>query len=327
MQTLTAESRPSNARTSALDLDDKAPWRDLDRNSFSFRHHLANHPLFELPRLAALSHKVFGRVDFDRYFLPEELKLGRPELERRLHDAVLGIGTNNRWLALHYINELDPDYKALFQELLADIEILADAPIRERMTWGGMTVFMNSPGLAVPYHFDHETNFLLQIRGGKEVRVYPNDRSVLTEEEIEDFYRHNPVAARYRSELADVGTSYWITPGIGVHHPPLAPHRINNGSEVSISLSVYYTMPDTEYRAHVYQANFFLRKLGLHPRPPGVSPALDAFKNRAIQAFSMSHPRTHDEALFSGIARLAMPVRIAKKFKDRLRLGAQIGQS
>jgi hypothetical protein len=296
-----------------IGLEDRAPWRGLDKTSFSFRHKLAGHPLFELPRLAALSQKVFNRVDFDRYFPAEDLRLGEAELKRRLHADVLGIGSTKRWLALHFVNELDPEYEALFQQLLADIEVLADAPIRDRMTWGSMTVFMNSPGLAVPYHFDHETNFLLQIRGEKDVRLYPADRTVLTEEEIEDFYRHNPVAGRYRPELANMGTSYRLTPGIGVHHPPLAPHLIKNGDEISISLSMYYTLPETDFRAHVYQANFFLRKLGLHPKPPGQSRFVDEAKNRFMQALSMSHPRTHDERLYSGVARLGMPLRLMKK--------------
>jgi hypothetical protein len=305
-----------------VDLEDRAPWRALDKDPFAFRHKLADHPLFELPRLAALSEKVFNRVDYGRYFLPEEMRLGVPELRRRLREAVLGIGSTHRWLALHYINELDPEYEALFQQLLADIETVAGTPIRDRMTWGSMTVFMNSPGLAVPYHFDHETNFLLQIRGEKDVRLYPNDRSVVTEEEIEDFYRHNPVAGRWRSDLAARGTNYRLVPGVGVHHPPLAPHLIKNGSEVSISLSMYYTLPETEYRAHVYQANFLLRKMGFQPRPPGQSWLVDEIKNRFIRSVSMSHPRTHDEQLFSGIARLGTPLRWARRLAAR-RAGVQ----
>ena len=130
------------------------------------------------------------------------------------------------------------------------------------------------------------------------------------------------MAGRWRDGLADAGTSYRLTPGVGVHHPPLAPHRINNGDEVSISLSMYYTLPATDDRAHVYQANFFLRKLGLHPRPPGQSRLVDEAKIRFIRALSMAHPRTQDERLYSGISRLGMPLRLAKR-KSAPRGGAQ----
>ena len=193
----------------------------------------------------------------------------------------------------------------------ADIEDLAGVPVRRRMHWGSMSVFMNAPGLQVPYHFDHETNFLMQIRGEKYVRLYPKGRATLCEEEIEDFYRFNALAGRYRDELAEAGTLYTLTPGVGVHHPPLAPHLIRNGCEVSVSLAIYYVMSEMEYRARVYQVNFCMRKMGLHPRPPGESPWVDAAKERLIRALSMSHPRTHDEMLYSGIRRLTAPARMA----------------
>jgi hypothetical protein len=302
-----------------IEWGDPAPWSGIDSQSFAFRHKLGDLPLFELPRLAALSEKVFERPDYGRYFEADEVKLGKPELKRRLRQAIEDVGHSGRWLALHFVNEMDSDYDAVLQGLLADVEHMAGRPIRKDMSWAAMTVFMNSPGLAVPYHFDHETNFLLQVHGHKELSLYPcNDRSVLAESEVEDFYRHNPIATRYRDEVERSVTRYQLTPGVGVHHPPLAPHRIKNGDEVSISVSFYYTMPETEYRARVHQVNFLLRKLGLRPRPPGQSALVDEAKNRFIHMLSKPHPRTHDEALYSGIERLTAPARIAKKMVQRL---------
>lgn len=49
------------------------------------------------------------------------------------------------------------------------------------------------PAGALP--LDHETNFLLQIRGEKSVRLYPKGRATLCEEEIEDCYRFNALAS------------------------------------------------------------------------------------------------------------------------------------
>ncbi|MDQ7955697.1 MAG: cupin-like domain-containing protein [Rhodocyclaceae bacterium] len=302
-----------------IDLADRAPWRQLDEDAFAFRHRLAEHPLFTLERLADLSSQVLDRPDISRAFRGADLKLPRDELKRRMRDSILGVENNGLWLSLHYLDEVDPAYERLFDQLMADIEDLAEVPVRQRMRWGSMSVFMNAPGLQVPYHFDHETNFLMQIRGEKSVRLYPKGRGTLCEEEIEDFYRFNALAARYRDELAEAGTPYTLTPGVGVHHPPLAPHLIRNGSEVSVSLAIYYVMSDMEYRARVYQVNFCMRKMGLHPRPPGESPWVDAAKERLIRALSMSHPRTHDEMLYSGIQRLTAPARMARALGRRVR--------
>jgi hypothetical protein len=301
-----------------IEAADPAKWSGIDSQSFAFRHKLGDLPLFELPRLAALSEKVFDRIDYGRYFDADEMKLGKPELKRRLRNAIEGVGQSRRWLALHFVNEMDPEYDAVLQGLLADVEHMVGQPIRQRMSWAAMTVFMNSPGLAVPYHFDHETNFLLQVHGEKDLSLYPcNDRWVLPETDVEDFYRHNPIATRYRDEVERTVTHYQLLPGVGVHHPPLAPHRIKNGDQVSISVSFYYTMPETEYRARVHQVNFLLRKLGLQPRPPGQSALVDDAKNRFIRMLSKPHPRTHDEALYSGIERLTAPARIARKMLHR----------
>jgi len=50
----------------------------------------------------------------------------------------------------------------------------------------------------------------------------------------------------------------------------------------------------------------------MQPRPPGESQLVDETKNRVILALSKSNPRTHDEALYSGVKRLTAPARLAK---------------
>jgi len=164
-----------------IDLAERTPWAQLDEAAFAFRHRLAEHPLFTLERLADLSSQVLDRPDISRAFRGADLQLPRVELKRRMRNSILGVENNGLWLSLHYLDEVDPAYERLFDQLMADIEDLAGVPVRERMHWGSMSVFMNAPGLQVPYHFDHETNFLMQIRGEKSVRLYPKGRATLCE--------------------------------------------------------------------------------------------------------------------------------------------------
>lgn len=296
-----------------ISADDRCQWSSVDEKPFAFRHNLSGNPLFTIERLAALSGRVFQRDDYHRYFQRKDRTLLKHVLERRLRNDILDIAENGRWLSLHYVDEMDPEYERLFDELLGDLEEICGKPIRRQMAWGSMSVFLNGHGLKVPYHFDHETNFLLQIQGQKEVVLFPRATGTLSEEEIENFYRHNPMAGLYHEGLAATGVRFVLGPGTGVHHPPLAPHKISNGSEVSISLSVYYAMPETEYRARVYQVNYCLRKLGIRPSSPGEKVFLDSIKEKLIRALSVAHPRTHDEMLYSGIDRLAAPLRWARK--------------
>jgi hypothetical protein len=109
---------------------------------------------------------------------------------------------------------------------------------------------------------------------------------------------------------------------VAVHHPPLAAHKIQNGNAVSVSVSIYYTMPDLEDRARVHQANYCLRKLGLKPRPIGESVYWDAAKVKFMRALSKRNPVTHDEALYSGVERLSAPFRLAKAARRRFLSGS-----
>jgi hypothetical protein len=303
------------AATGLIQHSEPEAWRRINEEPFEFRHLLVGHPLFSIERLARLSERAFERQDFGRYFKATDLKLPRDVLKTRLRESIERIAENGQWVSLHYIDEMDAEYGELFDLLLADIEQIIHRPVRSEMTWGSMSVFLNAPGLKVPYHFDHETNFLMQLRGKKEVRLYPRAQGTLSTSEIEDFYRHNPMAGIYRDDLVHAGSTWTLTPGVGVHHPPLAPHRIDNGDAVSVSLSLYYAMPDMEERAHVYQVNYCMRKLGLRPRPPGESAFSDHTKIKLMRALSTSHPRTHDEMLYSGISRLSAPFRWVKRLR------------
>ena len=310
---------PSVGRHGASGLiqhDDAQAWEELNERPFAFRHGLAGHPLLSIERLARLSERAFDRDHYKRYFKAAELKLPRDTLKARFRESIEQIGENGKWVALHYIDEMDPEYGELFDLLLADVEEITRRPVRSQMTWGSLSVFLSAPWLPVAYHFDHETNFLMQVQGEKDLHLYPREFGTLTAPEIEDFYRHNPVAGIYRDELADAGSAWRLVPGIGVHHPPLAPHRIQNGKDVSVSLALYYVMPEMEERGHVYQVNYCMRKLGLRPRAPGESVRSDRMKIKLMRALSTSNPRTHDELLYSGVSRLAAPFRWAKHLRE-----------
>src|SRR5262249_19874655 len=127
-----------------------------------------------------------------------------------------------------------------------------------------------------PYHIDHEYNFLLQIRGRKSLAIF--DRSVVSEQELERFYRgehRNLVFAEHNARRA---YGFELGPGDGVHVPVNAPHYVRNGAEVSISFSITFRTPEGDRRGAVYVVNDRLRRLGLSPRAVGAVPLVDRAK-------------------------------------------------
>ena len=168
-----------------------------------------------------------------------------------------------------------------------------------------MTIFVSSPHVVTPYHIDHESNFLFQIEGEKEVWLFdPADRRVLSEEEIERYYVGNLQAAEYRPAAQAAGTLYRLAPGHAVHNPPLGPHWVRNGGAVSVSLSFNFGLRNLEPRARVYQMNYYLRRLGRRPAPPGLSGARDWLKALPMRVGGVRRPRYLEELLQPGPRRL-----------------------
>jgi hypothetical protein len=145
-------------------------------------------------------------------------------------------------------------------------------------------IFVSSAGSTTPFHIDPEYNFLLQIRGTKFMTVFDReDRSVLSELELENYLSGAHRNLTFKDEYQPKGTVFELPPGVGLHVPVTAPHWVKNGDEVSISLSITFQTPENDRRRTVYRFNAELRKKGLNPAPYGRSKVRDAVKFNAYR--------------------------------------------
>src|SRR5262249_23928639 len=114
----------------------------------------------------------------------------------------------------------DPAYAGLFRHAIAEIKAMAGDGIESRISREDIIVFVASPRRVPAYSIDRECNFILQIRGEKDLHVFDReDREVLPEEEIERFWTVDNNAPNYRPELQHRARSYRLVPGNGVHVP------------------------------------------------------------------------------------------------------------
>lgn len=300
--------------------------RDFNVKSFLFRHSLAGNPLFKLQRLSVLAERMLERGELQKFVAlggqatSGSMKFADMRPQAKLADTVRRLEDGGSWLKISSANVIDSEYDDLLHALLRDIEELSGAPLREHITWASLTIFMASRGIVTPYHIDHESNFLLQISGRKQITLFdPADRVLLTEDEIERFYRGDIEAAQYRPELQSRGSVYELEPGAVVHHPPLAPHWVKNGDNVSISVSVGFCLRSLDLRARVYQVNNLLRRFGLRPKPPGQSRLRDRMKIAGVGLLSDSSPTSREDMLFSGFSRLTAPARFLKRAAASIR--------
>ena len=298
----------------------------FNRTSFAFKHLLHRHPLFTLPRLAQLAETMLAAGDTSKFLalggegaVPGSAFESLPR-QARLARTVEELGSTRNWVKLSSADGFDAQYRDLLAAVLAEIAPLSGRDLLKEITWSSLTIFLASPRIVTPYHIDHESNFLFQVSGEKDLFLFDcNDRAVLTELEIESYYAGDFRAARHKAELQHRACAYRLVPGVAAHHPPLSPHWVRNGDTASVSVSIGFCMRPVDARARVYQANHYLRKLGLKPAPPGVSALRDRLKGSALGAMSKSHPNNPHEILYSGLNRLKTLITPFSYVRDALR--------
>ena len=242
-------------------------------------HTLGNEPLLELDAIAELAEELPHTSEFFEHHLGNVPALvpggseSAPRLSASPPELVRSIDSNGCRMALRHIESV-PRYRALMDRILDDVTPLIprrDGRLRKRESF----LFLNATSSRVPVHADPEHNFLLQIRGTKTFRVGTfHDRSRLVPE-LERQYRGGP---SYLTVMPDVLTDFALEPGTAVYVPPEAAHTVDNGPEVSISLSVTFRTRVTERGVATHRLNSRLRRLGLTPRPPGESVLIDTTK-------------------------------------------------
>jgi hypothetical protein len=313
----------ATGRNRLIHADPESFRHSYNLRSFAFPHTLNSNPLFTLERLSRMAAAMLQRgattnfVALGAESSSADGKFTSMPPRERLAKTVEELPLARSWLKLTNMESFDPEYRSLHDQLLAEIEQLSGVALSEQVTWSSLTAFLASPHAITPYHIDHESNFLFQIAGEKDLFLFdPGDRSLLSETEIEDFYAGNFQAARYREELQHRAAAYRLAPGVAAHHPPLAGHWVRNGDAVSVSVSLGFCMKPLDRRARVYQCNRFLRQLGLRPAPPGKSALRDGLKIASLGLLSKGRPTTPDEILYSGLnrlRRLAAPLIAARR--------------
>jgi hypothetical protein len=257
-----------------------------NRSPFLVRHELANHPLMQLSKLTELAlrmdrkdvlHRI-GHVpvntDFDRAHLNHAL-------DDSLENAIAHIGGAGVAITIN-TPERDPEYRGLIESILEEIRAYSE-PIDPGMNWSAAYIFIAAPGSLTPYHMDREMNFLLHVQGRKTVHLWdPKDSDVMTETEVDRLFGEY-VRPPYKAPLAGKARIFTLEPGTGLHHPFIAPHLVESGSEVAVSLAITYRTRGSDRISDLHKINHHLRRFGISPRRPGASPLMDSLKMAAFR--------------------------------------------
>jgi oxalate decarboxylase/phosphoglucose isomerase-like protein (cupin superfamily) len=248
-------------------------------------HSLAADPRLTLTALVALAgefapeHVEYNPGDLPIGIDPKDV----PRASLSIAETVQSIEENGSWMVLKFI-EKHPVYRALLEETLAEIDPITRGKTGEMLGMEGF-IFISSPGAVTPFHFDPEHNILMQIRGNKVMTLFPaGDERIVSGIAHEHFHlglQHRNLV--WQDDFATLAQPVSLAPGEAVYVPVKAPHWVQNGDAVSISLSVTWRSEWSYAEADSRAFNHLIRQRGLNPASPKRWPAQNSGKSIAYR--------------------------------------------
>ncbi|PYN34915.1 MAG: transcription factor [Candidatus Rokuibacteriota bacterium] len=280
-------SAPTTESLSLLHIDPLRFRERFDRQPFLVRHRLSDHPLFALPRLLELARALpEDRVEYNAGDVPVSLDPARtPRTGLSIDETIRRIEECRSWMVFKNV-ERDPEYRALLDACLDQVREHSES-IGPGMGKREGFIFVSSPDSVTPYHMDPEHNFLLQIRGRKQVSLFDGaDRAILSERELEKFYARGHRNLVFDDVNQGKAQVFELTPGDGLYFPVSWPHWVKNGPQVSVSFSITFRTASSDRREILYHVNERLGRLGIRLPPVGRSGLADGAKYHAFRTLA-----------------------------------------
>lgn len=264
---------------------DKSEYQNFDQKTFSLSHNLVNHPSLQLDNLMKVVSKhpkdkllfsaELNKLDnnFD-YALDEQKEVDYQKILETIRN------TNSSYIAIKN-PELNESFKDIYSDINNDLAIMmknldiGDYPI-EPMLW----IFIASPNAITPFHIDRFSNFIMQIRGSKELAIYPpRNAAVVPTAQTEAYIDWTGNSPTWRAETDHLATKYFFKPGEAAHIPFTSGHYVKNGGDdISITISVFFYTKKSLLWTKAMKLNNRLRKFGINSNPVDQNKTLDSLK-------------------------------------------------
>ena len=243
--------------------------RDFGRAELEFGHDLHTRPMFSDDGLVEVLDR-YPRDQLGVFTMGDDAVVWRTwrrgEAGGLSGEQILRAVAEGRiWLNLRDVNRWLPDYAALSDELFA--AKAAGSPGLKTFK-RDVALLISSPSVQVFYHLDVPLVSLWQLRGRKRVWLYPPVAPFVDESQLERIVlRETAEQFAYDPAWDAAARVVDLEPGRMVTWRQNAPHRIENGPVVNVSLSVEFMTPQALLRANmVYGAGVLRRRAGLAVR-------------------------------------------------------------
>jgi len=274
-----------------LHLDPATFEQAFDKTPFGFSHELHKLELFSFESLRGLAQRI-ARKDPDWFVArsavrPEQRFYSVDQRYLKPHEALEQLETGTHRILLKRVETHDSAFRDLLDQLFDQVIALRGGLRGARIVRRESAIFISSGEAITPFHYDPEINFFAQIEGEKEYHVYAP--SAVQEPELENFFVHGQV------DIAQVPLAgrdpaheqvFKLKAGLGHHQPQNSPHWVKTGASRSISYSMVWETDESRATGRARACNYYLRRLGLQPSPPGKASGRDAAKAGAMQVLT-----------------------------------------
>ena len=270
---------------------------DFGEKPLLVEHNLHKREMFTDKGLASLLDR-YPRDQFNLYTMNNDESDSKRVFRRGYAGDLSGaeildaIYRGRLWLNLRGVNDVLPDYKDLCNEMFDDLE---DIVPEFRTLSRDCGVLISSPKARVFYHLDIPCVSLWQIRGSKNVYVYPTGAPYARDEQIEGIMFGESEEEIDYDPSYDAGfTKFKLTEGQMLTWPQMAPHKVENDDCVNISLSCEFMTASALVKANAMYFNGVMRrKFGMDPDIANDGRAAKLSKAAAARVVKLIKKRKH----------------------------------
>jgi hypothetical protein len=227
-----------------------------------FNHRLAETGLFEDDALA----KLLDSHPYDELTICT-MRPNPPAFERWIAGEARGLDGGQLleavkqgrfWISPRHVMTTNTVYADLFRRLMAEYREATGLTIAS----SDGALILSSPTMGVFYHVDLAETMLWHIRGHKTIHLYPPHEPFVSEASLEAILlKENLTDLPYSPDLEAGVMRVDLGPGDAVSWPVHSPHRVCNGEDLNVSISIEYTTPKTVMLNGVYYFNGRVRRM------------------------------------------------------------------
>lgn len=179
-------------------------------------------------------------------------------------ELVTAARTGALWVSPRSAMTKNPRYKVVFDQLMDEFSKETGLP---HLT-ADAAVLISSPRMGIYFHVDPAETMLWHVRGHKTIHVYPPRQDIVTEAALEAILlKENLSDLPWTPALEDHGLPVTLRPGQAAFWPQHSPHRVVNGDDLNVSISVEFSSPQSMLTNSVFYTHGRMRRtIGWAPK-------------------------------------------------------------